>query len=68
MHGLHIGVVKQLDKDPDNEYKIKVNIPSLKLTGDGIWARLTHFYTSDKRAGSFFIPEINSQICTFLFI
>ena len=61
IQGLHIGIVKQLDKDPENEYKIKVNIPSLKLTGDGIWARLTHFYTSDK-AGSFFVPEINSQV------
>jgi phage protein D len=61
IHGLHIGTVKQIDQDPENEYRIKVNIPSLKLTGDGIWSRLTHFYTSVK-SGSFFIPEIGSQV------
>lgn len=59
--GVHIATVKKIDKDPDNEYKIQVQIPALKLTGDGIWARLTHFYTSDK-AGSFFIPEKDSQV------
>lgn len=61
IQGVHIGMVKKIDKDPDNEYKIQVQIPSLKLTGDGVWARLTHFYTSDK-AGSFFVPEKDSQV------
>ena len=59
--GLHIGEVKKIDQDPNNEYKIKVFIPSLKSSGDGLWARLTHFYTSPD-AGSFFIPEINTQV------
>jgi len=61
VRGVHIGTVKQIDKDPDNEYKIKVVIPSLKLLGNGVWSRLTHFYTSDK-AGSFFIPEVGTQV------
>ncbi len=59
--GLHIGEVKKIDKDPDNEYRIKVFIPALKASGDGLWARLTHFYTSPD-AGSFFIPEVNTQV------
>lgn len=59
--GLHIGEVKKIDQDPNNEYRIKVFIPSLKSTGDGLWARLTHFYTSPD-AGSFFIPEVNTQV------
>ena len=53
--------MKKIDQDPDNEYRIKVFIPSLKSTGDGLWARLTHFYTSPD-AGSFFIPEVNTQV------
>ena len=59
--GLHIGEVKKIDKDPNNEYRIKVFIPALKTSGDGLWARLTHFYTSPN-AGSFFIPEVKSQV------
>ena len=61
INGVHIGIVKQIDKDPDNEYKVKVNIPALKVAGTGIWCRLTHFYTSSK-AGSFFIPEIGTEV------
>ena len=61
IEGLHIGEVKKIDKDPNNEYRIQVFIPALKITGDGLWARLTHFYTSSK-AGSFFIPELKSQV------
>lgn len=60
--GTHIGKVKKVDKDPDNEYRIQVVIPVIKSTGDGIWARLTHFYTGSSSSGSFFIPEINSQV------
>ena len=56
-----MGEVKKIDKDPDNEYRIKVLIPALKSSGDGLWARLTHFYTSPG-AGSFFIPEVKSQV------
>lgn len=59
--GIHIGEVKQIDQDPENEYRIKVFIPSLKSTGDGLWARLTHFYTNSD-GGSFFIPELNTQV------
>tara|TARA_B100001142_G_C14334497_1_gene655388 strand:+ start:270 stop:2081 length:1812 start_codon:yes stop_codon:yes gene_type:complete len=59
--GIHIGIVKQIDKDPNNEYRIMVNIPVLSESGDGIWCRLTHFYTSEE-AGSFFIPEIGSEV------
>ena len=59
--GLHIGEVKKIDKDPNNEYRVKVFIPALKTSGDGLWARLTHFYTSPN-AGSFFIPEVKTQV------
>ena len=61
IQGLHVGEVKKIDKDPNNEYRIQVFIPALKISGDGLWARLTHFYTSSK-AGSFFIPELKSQV------
>ncbi|MFT6065410.1 MAG: phage protein D/phage baseplate assembly protein gpV [Paraglaciecola sp.] len=61
INGVHIGVVKKIDADPLNEGRIQVLIPALKSTGNGIWAKLSHFYISSK-AGSFFIPEIDSQV------
>ncbi len=60
--GLHIAKVKNIDKDPDNEFRIQVVIPAFKETGDGIWARMTHFYTGGASSGAFFIPELNSQV------
>lgn len=59
--GLFIATVKKVDADPLDQNRIQVQIPSIKDTGDGIWARLTHFYTSSE-AGSFFIPEVDSQV------
>lgn len=61
INGLQIGTVKKIDKDPLSQNRIQVLIPALKSTGNGIWARLSHFYTSSK-AGSFFIPEVGSQV------
>ena len=59
--GLHVGIVKKLDADPLSRYRIKVMIPSVKSTGEGQWAMLSHFYATSG-AGSFFIPELNSEV------
>jgi phage protein D len=59
--GLHVGIVKKIDADPDKKNRIQVMIPSLKNSGSGLWAMLGHFY-ANKSAGSFFIPELNSEV------
>jgi phage protein D len=59
--GLHVGIVKKVDADPDEKNRIQVMIPSLKNSGSGLWAMLGHFY-ANKSAGSFFIPELNSEV------
>ena len=61
IQGLHIGTVTKITGDPNNEYRVMVNIPAIKATGDGIWARLSNLYTTVK-GGSFFIPELKSQV------
>lgn len=61
IQGLQIGVVKQLDQDPDGEYRILVTVPMIEEAGDGIWARLTHEYASTE-IGTFFIPEIGDEV------
>ena len=59
--GLHIGVVKKLDADPEAQYKIQVSIPVLEAETDGFWARLGNFYGSNT-FGAFFIPEIGDEV------
>lgn len=59
--GLHVGIVKKIDADPDKKNRIQVMIPSLKNSGNGLWAMLGHFY-ANKNAGSFFVPELNSEV------
>lgn len=61
IEGLHVGTVTKIDQDPNNEYSIQVNIPTIKSSGDGLWAKLSTLYTSNE-AGTFFIPEVDSQV------
>ena len=61
IEGLHIGVVKKLDADPDGQYKVQVSTPVMQAETDGVWARLTKFYASDG-IGAFFVPEIGDEV------
>ena len=61
IEGLHIGVVKKLNDDPEAENKIQVSIPLLQADKDGVWARLANYYASDG-FGEFFIPEIGDEV------
>ena len=59
--GLHVGVVKKLDADPESQYRVQVSIPEMSAETDGFWARLTNFYSSNS-FGAFFIPEIGDEV------
>lgn len=59
--GLHIGVVKKLDADPESQHRVQVSIPELSAATDGFWARLANFYSSNN-FGAFFIPEIGDEV------
>ncbi|MBT6916014.1 MAG: type VI secretion system tip protein VgrG [Flavobacteriales bacterium] len=59
--GLHIGKVKQIDKDPDGEFRVLVDVPIIKETGDGVWARLTSPYSSNG-IGFYFFPELGDEV------
>ena len=60
--GLHIGKVLQIHSDPDNQYRIKVELPILNDLGNGVWAKLTQPYTGESNGGTFFIPEVGTQV------
>ena len=59
--GLFNGTVKKIYEDPDSQYRILVNVPLFDKNGEGIWARLTNFY-STKGAGVFFLPEVGDEV------
>lgn len=59
--GLHNGVVKKLDADPEGQYKVQVSLPLMKAATDGVWARLSTYYGS-AGFGAFVIPEIGDEV------
>ena len=61
VEGLQIGVVMALDGDPEGLHRLKVSTPVMRITTDGVWARLAQFYASDG-AGVFFMPEVGDEV------
>ncbi|WP_294212972.1 type VI secretion system tip protein VgrG [Chryseobacterium endophyticum] len=59
--GLQIGVVSQLESDPDGEDRILVQIPIINSEEEGIWARVATLDAGENR-GSFFRPEIGDEV------
>lgn len=59
--GLFNGTVKKIYEDPDNQYRVLVDAPIIDSKGEGIWARLTNFY-STSGAGVFFLPEVGDEV------
>lgn len=61
IQGLHIGIVTQLESDPDGEDRILVKIPVINNDEDGIWCRVATLDAGEKR-GTFFRPEISDEV------
>jgi Rhs element Vgr protein len=57
--GLQTGKVSQIDEDPNNQYRVLVNIPM--LNNEKVWARLGSLYASNN-AGTFFYPEVGDEV------
>ena len=61
IQGLHQGVVKKISDDPDGQFRVQVDAPTILGSSDGIWARLIqHYATAGK--GSFFYPEVGDEV------
>lgn len=59
---LQTGTVKQIDSDPDGEYRVLVVLPLLQAaSGAGVWARFGSYYASNA-VGSCFYPEIGDEV------
>jgi Rhs element Vgr protein len=59
--GLLNGTVKKMYDDPENQFRILVDVPLFGVGGHGIWARLTNFYSTNG-AGAFFMPEVGDEV------
>ena len=60
------GIVTQLEQDPDNLSRIKVNIPSWKDAQEQVWARISTMYAGDNY-GMVFLPEIGDEVIVSFF-
>jgi Rhs element Vgr protein len=63
VRGLHHGVVKKIDHDPEGEYRVQLEIPIL---GTRSWARMGSSYAT-KGAGTFFLPEVGDEVIAGFF-
>ena len=59
--GLQIGIVTALENDPDGEERIKVRLPLVSASEEGIWARVATL-DAGKNRGTFFRPEIGDEV------
>ena len=61
INGMQVGVVSQLQDDPDEEDRILVQIPIINNAEQGIWCRLASLDAGDLR-GFVFRPEIGDEV------
>lgn len=61
VYGLQVGIVKKITEDPQNDYRVKVNLPMVKEGSEGVWARMA-MLDAGKERGSFFYPEVGDEV------
>ncbi|MBF04209.1 MAG: hypothetical protein CMP76_13030 [Flavobacterium sp.] len=61
INGLQIGIVTKIVEDPNNQFRIKVRLPQISESGEGVWARLATMSASSNM-GSYFIPNVNDEV------
>ncbi len=61
IQGLQVGIVSQLEEDPDGEDRILVQIPIVNNEEEGIWCRVASPDAGENR-GIFFRPEIGDEV------
>lgn len=61
VQGLMNAVVKQIDQDPESEYRVLVTLPLMNDDSNGVWARLSNHYATNGQ-GNFTYPEIGDEV------
>jgi Rhs element Vgr protein len=65
VHGMQVGVVTS-NEDPDGEHRVRVRLPLVDNTEDGVWARVASLDAGADR-GFFFRPEIGDEVVVGFF-
>ena len=60
IHGLQIGKVKDV-ADPDGNYRLKVHVPTITGSDEGIWARVVSLDAGENR-GTYFRPQVEDEV------
>lgn len=60
VQGLQIGIVSDLD-DPEEQYRVKVKIPTITSGDDGLWARVATL-DAGKNRGTYFRPQSGDEV------
>lgn len=61
IQGLQIGIVTDLENDPDGQDRIRVRLPIINADEDGVWSRIACLDAGNQR-GTFFRPEIGDEV------
>ncbi|MFD1614240.1 type VI secretion system tip protein VgrG [Gelatiniphilus marinus] len=61
INGLQVGIVSQLQDDPNGEDRILVQLPIINNEEQGIWCRVSSLDAGNSR-GAFFRPEISDEV------
>ncbi|MBW7956869.1 MAG: type VI secretion system tip protein VgrG [Deltaproteobacteria bacterium] len=59
--GLQIGIVTALENDSEGQDRIKVRLPVISDTAEGIWSRIATLDAGNER-GTFFRPDIGDEV------
>lgn len=61
VHGLQVGIVVQIQDDPDGDDRILVRVPVIDNNAQGTWMRVASLDAGSER-GAFFMPEIGDEV------
>ncbi len=61
VQGLFNATVKKAYDDPDDGFRVQVDLPLFDQSGEGLWARMVNNYSTDG-AGIFFFPEEGDEV------
>lgn len=61
INGLQVGVVVAHEKDPQNEFRVRVHVPAFDPQKGTVWARLTSSDAGLDR-GFYFRPEVGDEV------
>ncbi len=62
IRGLQTGIVTKLEDDPEGEDRIKVRLPVIHKSEEGIWCVVSHLPTPEKNVVSISVPKLAMRL------